>query len=143
MQLIIRQPQPEDQKNLEQIFLIAREVTFIPQPGEIFRLNDYSESIIGEEVWVAEKDSTVVGFVSFKIQDDFVHNLFVHPNWHRMGVGSALLKTAESRLQHPIELRVRLENWKACNFYEKNGWIQYERHVNSEDQYYRYLKYAS
>jgi ribosomal protein S18 acetylase RimI-like enzyme len=142
MSLIIRLPLKEDYYPLEEIFFVARKKTFIPKAGEEFKLDDFSESIKGEELWVAEHNKLVVGFVSMYTSDSFIHNLFVHPDWHRVGIGSSLLAKAESRLYYPIELRVRLENWKACNFYQKNGWVQVYVNHHPAEQYYCYRKYS-
>lgn len=141
MGLIIREPKEKDQKTLELIFLITRKKTFIPRPAEIFSLEDYHESVAGEEMWVAEQDGVVVGFVSMWVDDNFIHNLFVHPDWHGLGIGSALLKKAESRLKFPMELKVRLENSKACQFYQKHGWVQVDLSPDPKEPYFCYRKH--
>lgn len=141
MSLIIREPKEEDHKSLAIIFLIARQKTFIPRQDEVFALEDYSESVAGEEIWVAEKDGIVVGFVSMWVDDNFIHNLFVHPDWHKLGIGSALLKKAESRLKCPMELKVRLENLNACKFYQKHGWIKVDLSSDPKEPYFCYRKY--
>lgn len=140
MTLIIREPTLNDEKTLELIFLITRRKTFTSQSPETFQLSDYAESTAGEEIWVAEIDGIVVGFVSMWVQDDFIHNLFVHPDWHGMGIGTALLKKAESRLKYPMELKVKLENLKACKFYQKHGWIEVDISQNPKEPFFSYRK---
>jgi ribosomal protein S18 acetylase RimI-like enzyme len=142
MTLIIREPTLNDEQTLELIFLITRRKTFTSQPPESFQLSDYAESVAGEEMWVAEKNGVVVGFVSMWIKDDFIHNLFVHPDWHGLGIGSALLKKAESRLKYPMELKVKLENLIACKFYQKHGWIEVDVSHNPKEPFFSYRKDA-
>lgn len=141
MTLIIRLDQQEDIDQLKHLFLITRRHTFTAEPEENFQLNDYLESVAGEEVWVAEKNSVIVGFVSMWLQDNFIHNLFVHPTWQNQGIGKSLLKKAETRLKTPMELKVKIENLKACKFYQKHGWQEVTINSNPSEPYFTYRKY--
>lgn len=142
MTLIIRESTLLDEKILEHIFLVTRKKTFTSKLPETFKLSDYAESVAGEEIWVAELAGTVVGFVSMWVPDNFIHNLFVHPDWHRLGIGSELLKKAETRLQYPMELKVKLENLKACKFYQKHGWLEVDISQNPKEPFFTYRKIA-
>lgn len=140
MPIIIRRDKPQDIEQLKTLFLITRLDTFIYDPPEKFKLNDYIDSVNGEEVWVAEKNNIIVGFVSMWLQDNFIHNLFVHPDWQDRGIGKRLLETAENRLHPPIELRVRIENLKACKFYQKHGWEEVGISKDAVDPHFVYRK---
>ena len=140
MTLIIREHRTTDDKALELLFLVTRRKTFTSQPPENFQLSDYAESVAGEEMWVAEMDGIVVGFVSMWVKDDFIHNLFVHPDWHAQGIGTALLKKAETRLKFPMELKVKLENLKACKFYQNHGWKEIDVSTNPKEPFFSYRK---
>lgn len=141
MTIIIRRDSPKDIEQLKKLFLITRLNTFIYDPPEKFKLDDYINSVNGEEVWVAEQDTIIVGFVSMWLEDNFIHNLFVHPNWQDRGIGKRLLEKAEERLQPPMELRVRIENLKACNFYQKHGWLDVGISKDVVDPHFTYRKY--
>ena len=39
---------------------------------------------------VADTDGQVVGFVSIWQPEDFIHNLFVSPEWQNHGIGTAV-----------------------------------------------------
>lgn len=141
MTIIIRRDSQKDIEQLKQLFLITRLNTFIYDPPEKFKLDDYLDSVNGEEVWVAEQNHIIVGFISMWVPDNFIHNLFVHPNWQDRGIGKQLLEKAEQRLQPPMELRVRIENLKACKFYQKHGWQDVGMNKDVVDPHFTYRKY--
>lgn len=57
-----------------------------------------------------------------------IHEIFVHPNYRRMGIGSALLERAieyvEGRGRDLIGLWVGVKNFSAKEFYKKKGFIE-------------------
>ncbi len=125
--LNVRQAQPEDTPFLARIYQATRKHAFTWVPQEKFRLNDYYDSIAGEEVWVAEiKSATdhavLVGFMSIWAKDSFIHNLFILPEWQGQGIGTKLLKKALECFPQPLTLKVNIANKQACRFYEKRGW---------------------
>ena len=140
MIVIIREAKAEDLEQLKNLFLITRRTTFTLQPSENFQLNDYMESVAGEEVWVSEKNGIITGFISMWLQDNFIHNLFIHPDWQGLGIGGQLLKTAEERLLSPMELKVKTENLKACKFYQKHGWEEVFINEGAYEPYFTYRK---
>ncbi len=70
------------------------------------------------ETYVAESDSTVVGFAS--LVGDEVGGLFVDPDHHRQGVGRALLDHARQH-RGTLEVAVFEENHLARAFYTAYG----------------------
>jgi len=119
---MIRKSRAEDTNALETLFQITRQKTFKLTPSQNFAIGDYIKSTEGEEVWVAEENGNITGFISLWLADNFIHNLFVHPYFQNQGIGKQLLKKAEERLSTPMELKVTMGNDKACHFYEKQGW---------------------
>ena len=136
----IREAIESDTEQLRKLFLITRIQTFTSQPPEKFQLDDYAESVAGEEVWVADRHGIITGFVSMWVQDNFIHNLFVHPDWQGVGIGSQLLKKAEAQLVSPMELKVKTENLKACKFYQKHGWQEALVNESVLEPYFTYRK---
>ena len=90
-----------------------------PEAGEI---HDFYQHIEGETLFVAEYSGTVAGFISVYAPDSFVHHLFVHQEYSRLGIGSALLTHVVERFPKPMTLKCVIWNRSACVFYQRNGW---------------------
>lgn len=125
--VIVRRATAADTPHCASIYLVARRATFSWVPPEIFTLEDYEASVHDEEVWVAEVDGAVVGFVSIYRPESFVHNLFVDPQWQHRGIGGMLLEQALRRMNRPARLKCVASNRQACAFYEKLGLVEEAR----------------
>ncbi|MEM3770296.1 MAG: GNAT family N-acetyltransferase [Candidatus Bathyarchaeia archaeon] len=85
------------------------------------------------ELWVAEMDGEVIGFIDLWSIHDFCHggkltyiqNLYVAPKYRRLGVGSKLLqkiiKMAEKKGALEIHAVTGFENESAIRLYRKHG----------------------
>ena len=135
----IREEKPLDIPILEEIFLITRRATFKNRSNE-FHIGDYIQSTADDQVFVAEINGIISGFVSIYSQDNFIHNLFVAPQYQRQGFGSKLLLFAESYLSYPITLKVDIDNLKACQFYEKYGYYKVAEFNKAPEPYILYRK---
>lgn len=133
--LLLRKATDDDTEILELLFQITRQKTFKSSSPQSFKIGDYKKSVEGEEVWVSEKDGSIVAFISLWIQVNFIHNLFVHPDHQGVGIGVQLLEKAEERLLRPMELKVTTDNMKALKFYEKHGWEQISIHRDAPEPY--------
>jgi ribosomal protein S18 acetylase RimI-like enzyme len=87
---------------------------------------DYSQTVMEEvfgrqmaemEFWVAEADDRIVGFIAFTPNE--VDHLYILPEFHHQGIGSALLKVALTGEE--VRLWVFQENRSARRFYERHG----------------------
>lgn len=136
----IRKPSIEDIESLEQLFRLTRQHTFVLRRPEEFKIGDYVKSTNEDEVWVADENAFIIGFVSIYVSDNFIHNLFVHPEHQRMGVGSKLLQIAEQNLGRPMTLKAAMDNPKSFSFYEKYGWHKVFIHQNIDEPYILYRK---
>lgn len=139
--LLIRKATEKDTEILEILFQITRQNTFKLSSPQNFKIGDYKKSVEGEEVWVAEVDGNIAGFISLWIQDNFIHNLFVHPDYQGCGIGAQLLQKAEGHLSPPMELKVTTDNIKAFKFYEKHGWKKISIHEDEPEPYILLRKY--
>ena len=137
---IIRKAKPDDTSQLETLFQLTRQQAFDSRPANEFRFGDYQKSTSDDEVWVIEKNDTIVGFVSTYPADNFTHNLFVHPSHQKQGYGTQLLQIAEANLAKPMTLKIALYNLKVCGFYKKNGWRQLSLNEDAEEPYVLYGK---
>ena len=71
------------------------------------------------EVWVAEKDSEVAGFLARRGQ--LVDQLFVRIDHQRQGIGTVLLDKAREQSPDRLHLYAFQSNRSACAFYERRG----------------------
>ena len=71
-----------------------------------------------DEVTVAEAGGQVVAFLA--LSGDEVDHLYVHPDQHRQGLGTALLRHAQQARER-LELWVFQRNTGALAFYEAHG----------------------
>jgi ribosomal protein S18 acetylase RimI-like enzyme len=73
----------------------------------------------GSRIIVAEVSHRVAGFSGSR--DSFITWLFVHPDFRRKGVATALVCEMLARLDEPVSLNVMLGNTPARTLYERIG----------------------
>ncbi len=79
--------------------------------------------------WVFEEDGRVVGFIALLGSE--VGAVFVDPNRHGRGIGTALVDVA-SELHETLELEVFEANTLGRAFYARYGFVPVGRHVHAE-----------
>lgn len=138
--MIIRKQIESDVDQLELLFQSVRRKTFIIRSSDDFLIGDYQKSTAEDEVWVAEESGIIVGFVSTYPSHNFIHNLFVYPEYQGKGIGTDLLKVAEASLACPMTLKIAMDNLSVCSFYEKHGWVEGSVHEEVDEPYILYIK---
>lgn len=111
-----------DRPFLRTLFLAARRHNWHWLDGGEWQLEDFDEVILGETVLVAEADGRRAGFAGLLENDNFLHSLYVDPDWQGHGIGSALLRAVEARFTSTGALKCLLKNTAAQAFYLKHGW---------------------
>ena len=119
--MILRPATVDDAPAMGTLHILAmRTLTFLPQ------LHTIDEAIIwmGGEVlpknkaWVAEVDGVIAGYIVFT--DDWIHQLYVHPDRHGQGYGAALLAYVLTEGTSK-RLWTFQQNARARRFYEARG----------------------
>ena len=117
---MIRRATPEDAGAISRLFVSVRdEMTYLP------RIVDEHRPLLGgwfldrDEIWVAEEDGFVVGFIG--LNGDELTHMNVDPAAQNRGVGGALLDHAKRLRPDRLELWVFQENAGARRFYERHG----------------------
>jgi ribosomal protein S18 acetylase RimI-like enzyme len=94
---------------------------------------DYAAAVAHDEVWVAEEDGTVTGFVVLCPEEDrmLLANVAVAPSHRGRGVGRALLTLAEERALahglHRIHLFTHVTMVENQALYERIGYLETHR----------------
>lgn len=122
IQLIIREATEVDYPALRRILFETRLHSFTWEQIQRIRLEDFDYYTKDENILVAEKNATIMGFVSLNMAHSFIHNLFVHPEFSGQGVGVQLVRVATAKMAKPVRLKCVSENHRALKFYEANGW---------------------
>lgn len=124
---IIREYQPQDFDAVTILWRVAREKSvpgFQREKGHFFYEDqDYFQNLIlaRNEVWVVEKAGRPVAFMA--MENDFIDQLYVHPDHWRQGIGKALLNSALERFPNHVWLYTLQVNVDARAFYEKHGFV--------------------
>jgi putative acetyltransferase len=72
------------------------------------------------ELWGYFDNQELVGIIAFR--EGWIDQLYVLPSLQRRGIGTALLRIAQSRFPS-LSLWTFQRNRAACRFYEKHGFI--------------------
>lgn len=123
----IRPFEEADRENLRELFLESRRATFTWLDYETFQREDFDSATQGESILVAEVEGKIVGFSAVWEADNFLHSLFLHPDFLRQGIGSVLLAACMKDLGRPARLKCLCRNEKAIAFYQSHGWNIAER----------------
>lgn len=123
-------------EDLRRIFLEARLATFFWLDPANLELSDFDKTTEGERILVATNNRTPVGFIACWEADNFIHSLFVDPEFTGKGVGKLLLNACLAKIGRPATLKCIKENTKALRFYFAQGWVKKARGRSSEGTYY-------
>lgn len=72
-------------------------------------------------VWVVDLDRRPVAFMA--MENDFIDQLYIHPQYLHQGIGKALLDFARSQSPEHLWLYTLQSNVNARAFYERNGFV--------------------
>ena len=77
--------------------------------------------LVNNDIWVVEDDATPVAFMA--IAGDLIDQLYVHPDYQRIGLGKSLLAHARTLSPEHLWLFTLQINTNGRAFYEKNGFV--------------------
>ena len=122
---IIRDYRPEDFDPVTILWRTSREKSlpefqrakghFFYEDREYFR----DHVLMQDEIFVVESDERPVAFMAMR--DDFIDQLYVHPDYQSLGIGKILLDYARQLSPNHLWLYTLQVNLNARAFYEKNG----------------------
>jgi GNAT superfamily N-acetyltransferase len=118
----VRSFEEADRDALRSLFKASRQAAFTWDTGANPEALDFNKSTVNEKVLVALIDGKQVGFASIWEPDSFLHNLFVHPDCLRQGIGTALLARCADHFSKAPTLKCLKANARAMRFYTAQGW---------------------
>lgn len=124
---LIREYKSEDFDATTILWRLAREKSvpeFQKLKGRFFyedREYFHNKILKRDKVWVVEKERKPVAFMA--MADDFIDQLYVHPDHWLKGIGESLLNFARGLYPEHLWLYTLQVNVNARAFYEKNGFI--------------------
>jgi putative acetyltransferase len=118
---MIRRGGPDDVAAIAELFERSfATLTFLPV---LHTLDDHRKWFARvaeeQEVWVYEKDGTILGFAA--LDDSTLTHLYLEPHAFGRGIGSALLTKAKERRPEGFRFWVFQQNERARRFYESRG----------------------
>ena len=123
--MTIRPYVPKDLENTVQLWYRTWHQTFPhlehPQPHNAWKVRFRDRLARRGEVWLAELENQIVGFVVVMKEEQELNQLFVDSVDQNRGIGSDLLNKAKEICPQGLTLQTLQQNTKACKFYEKHG----------------------
>ncbi|MGH8000978.1 MAG: GNAT family N-acetyltransferase, partial [Brasilonema sp.] len=92
-----------------------------PQPYSAWKSRFLDDFAVQGEVWVAEVEHHIVGFVVVIKEKQYLSQLFVNFKYQNCGIGSVILNKAKEICPQGLTLQTLQQNIRACLFYEKHG----------------------
>ena len=136
MHIYVREFIESDRKALRLLFLSSRNTAFARSPAGSRRLEDFDVSTQGEKILVALNQFEPVGFASIWEPDNFLHHLFVHPEFQGCGVGKALLNACEKYFSSAATLKCLQVNERAKKFYLSQNWFVHSEGESDDGPYF-------
>jgi GNAT superfamily N-acetyltransferase len=116
---------PEDADSLAALWYASWRSTGVQTPARMtaadLRQRVDKELSAGWEVFVAEYEGVILGFVALKRFSRCLDQLFVIPNAKRRGIGKKLFDFARTMMPEGFWLRTAAENKEARAFYDAAG----------------------
>lgn len=134
--ITVRNYQEADRPLLRTLFLASRKANWLWLDDRHWQLEDFDAVTLGEKILVAEIDQAIAGFASLSVQDRFLHNLFIAPQWQRQKVGTALLDACYPLCRGTMALKCLMLNQRALRFYLHNGWRVITTGLAENGEYY-------
>lgn len=124
---MLRPARPEDAATIADIIVAARlTMPYVPldEAGARNFFTNLAPTIY--DFQLALVDGVPVGVAAIKEGDDFLHHLYIHPDYHRRGLGTALLTWTKAERPAGLQLWCFQANQNARAFYEHHGFVAVE-----------------
>ncbi|MBD6617391.1 GNAT family N-acetyltransferase [Komarekiella sp. 'clone 1'] len=92
-----------------------------PQSYVEWEARFHDELAVRANVWVAEVENRIVGFIVVMQEEQCLEQLFVDMAYQNQGIGSALLEKVKVICSQGFKLHTLQQNMQARAFYERHG----------------------
>ncbi|MCA7883792.1 GNAT family N-acetyltransferase [Burkholderia contaminans] len=129
MPLILRRAISDDAAEVAEVYLRSRNTlaSYAPLAHSEAAVRDWVANMLvpSGNVTVAVNDNRIVGMAVHVVTDGvaWLDQLYVHPEFKRQGIGSALLESVKSQTVGKLQLYTFQMNRDAAAFYERYGFI--------------------
>ncbi|NJR75420.1 MAG: GNAT family N-acetyltransferase [Scytonema sp. CRU_2_7] len=110
----VRPYDPKDLEDIVQLWYQTWHQTFPniqhPQPYSAWKSRFLDDLTVQGEVWVAEVEHHIVGFVVVIKEEQYLSQLFVNSKYQNSGIGSALLNKAKEICPKGLMLQTLQQN---------------------------------
>ncbi|MEO6286867.1 MAG: GNAT family N-acetyltransferase [Dyadobacter sp.] len=120
---------------LRQVYLRARLQAFPWLAPATFKFEDFDKATEGELILIALCENRPAGFVSWWAPENFVHNLFIDPDYIKKGLGRTLLWECLNRTGKPARLKCLIDNKNAMEFYQHLGWKLHSKGQSDDGEF--------
>ena len=104
-------------------------------------IEDFSDQVEVETIYIAYEEERMIGFLTFYVPDNFIHLFFIEEKNQGSGVGSKLLEEIDSDFyDEEISLKCLIHNESAISFYKHKGFKIVETHEEENDKGYHLMK---
>ncbi|HGL6717457.1 GNAT family N-acetyltransferase [Burkholderia contaminans] len=129
MPLILRRAISDDAAEVADVYLRSRNTlaSYAPLAHSEAAVRDWVANMLvpSGNVTVAVNDNRIVGMAAHVVTDGvaWLDQLYVHPEFRRQGIGSALLESVKSQTVGKLQLYTFQMNRDAAAFYERQGFV--------------------
>lgn len=129
MPLILRRAISDDAAEVAEVYLRSRNTlaSYAPLAHSEAAVRDWIANMLvpSGNVTVAVNDNRIVGMAAHVVTDGvaWLDQLYVHPEFKRQGIGSALLESVKSQTAGKLQLYTFQMNRDAAAFYERQGFV--------------------
>ena len=131
--LVVRPAEPDEADLLADLHVAARTAAVAAMPASVHTSEETRHWMRGRvgrthEVWVAESEASLVGYVALSAEGSaWLDDLYVAPGLTGRGTGSVLLELAKSRRPGGFALWVFASNTGARRFYRRHCLLELEQ----------------
>ncbi|EOR29855.1 hypothetical protein L100_09419 [Elizabethkingia meningoseptica ATCC 13253 = NBRC 12535] len=114
MQIEIIEKKDYDYAQIQQLYNTVR--VNMPFLARIF---DFRKELKNEIVYETMLNNEVIAFMSLWEPDNFIHHLYILPEYQGRQIGQQMINFLAGRYDEPLGLKCLTQNIQAVNFYKK------------------------